>query len=151
MSDRPRGPISQVAVGVAVALLVGGSVPWWWSDLKAKFSSHPTQVTEKPAPSPQQAPAPAPQSAPAPAPNDYSQADYDAVQSIYDRRQNAKTCVDVKRLVSRIQQQIGNQHLVPPKYVDTIQYPAPIGKPTITDLARDRIARIKDARPKCYP
>ena len=45
----------------------------------------------------------------------------------------------------------GNQHLVPPKYVDTIQYPAPVPKPTITDLAKDRIARIKDARPKCYP
>ena len=151
MSDRPRGPLTQVAVGVVVALLVGGSVPWWWGDLKARFSSHPTQVTEKPAPSPQQSPPPAPQSAPAPAPDQYSQTDYDAVQSIYERRQNAKTCVDVKRLVSRIQQHIGNQHLVPPKYVDTIQYPAPVAKPTITDLAKDRIARIKDARPKCFP
>jgi hypothetical protein len=149
MSDRPRGPISQVAVGVLVALLVGGSVPWWWSDLKARFSSHPSQVTEKLAPSPQEAPPPSPQ--PAPNSDEYSQSDYEAVQSIYERRQNAKTCVDVKRLTSRMQQYFGNQHLVPPKFVDTIRYPAPVPKPTISDLAKDRIARIKDARPKCFP
>jgi hypothetical protein len=149
MSDRPRGPISQVAVGVLVALLVGGSVPWWWSDLKTRFSSHPSQVTEKPAPSPQEAPPPSPQ--PAPNSDEYSQSDYEAVQSIYERRQNAKTCVDVKRLTSRMQQYFGNQHLVPPKFVDTIRYPAPVPKPTISDLAKDRIARIKDARPKCFP
>jgi hypothetical protein len=149
MSDRPRGPISQVAVGILVALLVGGSVPWWWSDLKARFSSHPSQVTEKPAPSPQEAPPPSPQ--PAPNSDEYSQSDYEAVQSIYERRQNAKTCVDVKRLTSRMQQYFGNQHLVPPKFVDTIQYPVPVPKPTISDLAKDRIARIKDARPKCFP
>ncbi len=149
MSDRPRGPLSQVAVGILVALLVGGSVPWWWSDLKAKLSSHPSQVTEKPAPSPQEAPPPTPQSAPAT--DEYSQSDYDAVQSIFERRKTAKACVDVKRLTSRIQQYIGNQHLVPPKFVDTIRYPAPVPKPTISDLAKDRIARIKDARPACYP
>ncbi len=149
MSDRPRGPMSQVAVGVVVALLVGGSVPWWWSDLKAKLGSHPSQVTVKPAPSPQEAPPPSPQ--PAPNSDEYSQSDYEAVQSIYERRQNAKTCVDVKRLTSRMQQYFGNQHLVPPKFIDTIRYPAPVPKPTISDLAKDRIARIKDARPKCYP
>src|SRR5262245_60063242 len=145
MSDRPRphGPISQIAVGVVVALLVGGSVPWWWSDLKARFSSHPSQVTEKPAPSP-------PPAQPAPAQDDYSQTDYDAVQSIFERRKTAKSCVDVKRLTSRIQQHVGNQHLVPLKYVDTIRYPSPVPKPTISDLARDRIYKIKDARPACF-
>jgi hypothetical protein len=50
-----------------------------------------------------------------------------------------------------MQQYFGNQHLVPPKFVDTIRYPAPVPKPTISDLAKDRIARIKDARPKCFP
>lgn len=141
--------MSQVAVGIVVALLVGGSVPWWWSDLKGKLGSHPSQVTEKPAPSPQEAPPPSPQ--PAPNSDEYSQTDYDAVQSIFERRQNAKTCVDVKRLTSRMQQYFGNQHLVPPKFIDTIRYPAPLPKPTISDLAKDRIARIKDARPKCFP
>jgi hypothetical protein len=148
MSDRPRGPLSQIGVGVIVALLVGGSVPWWWSDLKARFTSHPSQVTEKRASSPQDAPPPSPQ--PAPASEDYSQSDYEAVQAIFERRKNAKTCVDVKRLTSRIQQYVGNQHLVPPRYIDTIRYPAPVAKPTISDLAKDRIFKIKDARPACY-
>jgi len=155
MSDRPRGPLSQIGVGVIVALLVGGSVPWWWSDLKARFSSHPSQVTEKPAPvtekpapSTQQIPPPSPQ--PAPPENEYSQSDYDAVQSIFERRKTAKACVDVKRLTSRIQQYVGNQHLVPLRFVDTIRYPAPVPKPTISDMAKDRIFKIKDARPACF-
>lgn len=149
MSQRPHGPISQIAVGVVVALLVGGSVPWWWSDLKAKFTGQPSQVTEKRAPAPQEAPPPSPQ--PAPKPDEYSQSDYEQVQSIFERRKTAKTCADVKRLTSRMEQYFGNQHLVPPRFVDTIQYPTPLPKPTISDLAKDRIARIRDARPKCFP
>jgi cytoskeletal protein RodZ len=150
MSDRPRGPLSQIAVGVVVAALVGGSSPWWWNELKARFTSQssPTTVQHAPAPNPSVPNPPGPAAAPA---DNYSQSDYEAVQSIYERRQNAKTCVDVKRLTSRMQQYFGNQHLVPPKFVDTIRYPAPVPKPTISDLAKDRIARIKDARPKCFP
>jgi cytoskeletal protein RodZ len=150
MSDRPRGPLSQIAVGIVVAALVGGSAPWWWNELKARFTSKsaPTTVQHAPAPNPPAPNPPAPAAAPA---DTYSQTDYDAVQTIYERRQTAKTCVDVKRLTSRIQQYIGTQHLVPPKFVDTIRYPAPVPKPTISDLAKDRIARIKDARPKCFP
>ena len=150
MSDRPRGPLSQIAVGVVVAALVGGSSPWWWNELKARFTSQspPTTVQHAPTPNPSVPNPPGPAAAPA---DNYSQSDYEAVQSIYERRQNAKTCVDVKRLTSRMQQYFGNQHLVPPKFVDTIRYPVPVPKPTISDLAKDRIARIKDARPKCFP
>ena len=25
----------------------GGRFPWWWGDLKARFTSHPSQLTEK--------------------------------------------------------------------------------------------------------
>ena len=61
------------------------------------------------------------------------------------------TWVAIFEIGFRMQQYFGNQHLVPPKFVDTIRYPAPVPKPTISDLAKDRIARIKDARPKCFP
>jgi hypothetical protein len=30
-----KGPLSQILVAVAIALLVGGTAPWWWDELKA--------------------------------------------------------------------------------------------------------------------
>lgn len=32
---KPSGPLSQVLVAVAIALLVGGTAPWWWHELKS--------------------------------------------------------------------------------------------------------------------
>lgn len=29
-----KGPLSQILVAVAIALLVGGTAPWWWQELK---------------------------------------------------------------------------------------------------------------------
>ena len=150
MSERPRGPLSQIAVGVVVAALVGGSSPWWWSELKARFGSQssPSTVQHAPAPNPSAPNPPGPATTPA---DNYSQTDYEAVQSIYERRQNAKTCVDVKAPDEPDAAVLRQPAPRPAQFVDTIRYPAPVPKPTISDLAKDRIARIKDARPKCFP
>ena len=32
---KASGPLSQILVAVAIALLVGGTAPWWWHELKA--------------------------------------------------------------------------------------------------------------------
>jgi hypothetical protein len=133
--------MAQIATGVLVAALVGGSAPWWWNDVKSRFSSKSAPITEEHAPPPKPT---------APAEN-YSQADYDAVQAIYEKRKTARSCEDAKQLVSRIREYFGNQHLVPPKLIDTVRYPSPVPKPTIGDFARDRVARIRDARPACFP
>jgi len=123
--------------------------------MKARLTSHSSQPAEqhaapaKPSPQPTGAsPPPAQPTAPA---ENYSQADYDAVQAIYERRKTARSCEDAKQLVSRIREYFGNQHLVPPKLIDTVRYPSPVPKPTIGDFARDRVARIRDARPACFP
>lgn len=34
------GSVAQIVVGVAIALLAGGSAPWWWSKV---FPQHPTE------------------------------------------------------------------------------------------------------------
>jgi hypothetical protein len=31
---KASGPLSQILVAVAIALLVGGTAPWWWQELK---------------------------------------------------------------------------------------------------------------------
>jgi hypothetical protein len=31
---KASGPVSQILVAVAIALLVGGTAPWWWQELK---------------------------------------------------------------------------------------------------------------------
>jgi hypothetical protein len=34
-----NGPFIQILVAVAIALLVGGSAPWWWHEVKGMFRS----------------------------------------------------------------------------------------------------------------
>jgi hypothetical protein len=31
---KASGPLSQILVAVAIALIVGGTAPWWWNELK---------------------------------------------------------------------------------------------------------------------
>ena len=49
-NETPRsGMLAQIIVAVAIALLVGGTAPWWWEIVKPKPSS-PPQVVYQPKP-----------------------------------------------------------------------------------------------------
>jgi hypothetical protein len=43
---RSSGPLSQVLVAVTIALLVGGTAPWWWHDLRSLFARSAREVVD---------------------------------------------------------------------------------------------------------
>jgi hypothetical protein len=109
----------------------------------AKFSSHPSQVTEKPAPSPCGGAAANPQS--------LRQRASTAIRlrrsSTISRGVRLRGLCRRKRLTSRIQQYTGTSISSP--FVDTIRYPAPVPKPTISDLAKDGLPARTHVRRVC--
>lgn len=43
-----NGAFNQILVAVAIALLVGGSAPWWWQEVKGIFRSSADAPTGRP-------------------------------------------------------------------------------------------------------
>jgi hypothetical protein len=134
--------LSQILAAVVIALLAGGTAPWWWSELKGVFNkrtgdsqaiSVETPSTEPPAESLRRA-----------------LEDYEAVQALYGQSRPAGNCVEVRRIVEHIRLYAGNERLVPESFRYTVRYPATKPAPTISDLAVDRITRIKNAKSQCF-
>jgi len=61
-SNKNDGPLGQIIASVVIALLVGGSAPWWWQALFAG------EDTPNPQPPEQIAPTPEPTASPTPSP-----------------------------------------------------------------------------------
>ena len=86
-------------------------------------------------------------------------ADYDAVQALYIQAKPADTCPELRRIVEQIRLYLGNDRLVPASYRSTVRYssttvgrrPPAMSNPTISDLATDRITRIKNMNLECFP
>lgn len=86
-------------------------------------------------------------------------ADYDAVQALYIQAKPADTCREFRRIVEQMQLYLGNDRLVPESHRYTVRHssttvgrpPSAMSNPTISDLATDRITRIKNANPECFP
>jgi hypothetical protein len=79
-----------------------------------------------------------------------SQADFDAVQSLYNKHKVTTNCAEIQHIVREISKYLGDGKLVPEGARYSVLYPAKKADPTISDLPTDRITRIKEARQKCF-
>ena len=78
-------------------------------------------------------------------------ADYDAVQAAYRQaKARGQTCGAYRRIVEKIRLYIGNPRLVPERSRYSVRYPSTKVTPTISDLATDRILRIKNVDRQCF-
>ena len=77
---------------------------------------------------------------------------YDEVQNIYSKYQStrASDCNGAKNLVTQIQRYIGNRTAVPTAKAYSVSYLKKVTNPTISDLAKDRIARLKNQYKECF-
>lgn len=149
MSDQPRNPLSQILVAVVIALAVGGSAPWWWVELKGLFGRQ-QGAQEQQEQGTQAQHQQGAQEQPRPRPHTYNQAAYDSVQALYVKHKAASACGEIRHLVSGIEAYLGNRDLVPPDAIYTVRNPTLVRAPTISDLATDRIIRIKSVRTDCF-
>ena len=168
------GWVGQLIGAVVLALVAGGSSPWWWSELKRAWQPDaPPAATAAPlAPAsaastasaatsggPAEASAPAARATPAAAPVEPASVQpatpnpeaYRAVQRIYQATKGVSDCAALADSVRNLQRYGRGQRLVPDQFRQTVIYPKPMAQPTIADLAMDRIARIKLASPNCFP
>lgn len=134
--------LAQILAAVVIALLAGGTAPWWWSELKEVLNK---KTGDSPATSVEKTPAEAPAES-----LRRALEDYEAVQALYGQSKPADNCVEVRRIVEHIRLYAGNERLVPESFRYTVRYPATKPAPTISDLAVDRITRIKKTKSQCF-
>ncbi|MBU0909102.1 MAG: hypothetical protein KKA54_20345 [Proteobacteria bacterium] len=134
--------LSQILVAVAIALLAGGTAPWWWSELKDVFRM---RTGESPATSVERPPTEPPVES-----LRRALEDYEAVHALYGQSRPADNCVEIRDIVEHIRLYVGNERLVPESFRYTVRYPTPKSVPTISDLATDRITRIKNTKSQCF-
>lgn len=137
-----RSVLSQVLVAIVIALLAGGTAPWWWNEVKQVFQ---TTASDKPSNSKETPPTETPQEA-----RNKALADFESVQAIYNRSKSAKTCVQFRRIVEEIRLYVGNKRSVPESFKYSVLYPSKKSNPTISDLAIDRITRVKRINSQCF-
>ena len=78
-------------------------------------------------------------------------ADYEAVQAIYiQAKAKGQTCVHYRNVVEKIRLHVGNPRLVPESFRYSVKFPSTKDTPTISDLATDRILRIKNVSTQCF-
>lgn len=78
--------------------------------------------------------------------------EFDAIQGLYSNVKNASlTCSGARDLVERIRPYLHSTRRVPPSFDYTVLNPKPQGEPSVAELARDRIGRIKSVRKDCFP
>jgi hypothetical protein len=171
------GWVGQLIGAVVLALVAGGSSPWWWTELKRAWQpdAQPAATAAPLAPAsaastasaatsggPAGALAPAAQATPAAAavaPASSSQPTtrepnpeaYRAVQLIYEATKGVSECAALAASVKNLQRYTRGPRPVPDQFRRTVIYPTRLVQPTIGDLAIDRIARVKLAAPKCFP
>ncbi len=146
---------SQILMAVAIALLAGGTSPWWWNEIvgsRGQDAPAPQVIEATPA-----APS-APQVPQAPQNQDQTHLqqaldDTTAIQAIYERasRDRSMGCPDVRRSVETIRVYTASGLPVPESYRYTVRYPREVADPTVADYATDRIERIKRSRAGCFP
>jgi len=162
------GWVGQLIGAIVIALVAGGSSPWWWSELKRAWqpdappaASSPVAPASAAAPvapvraastasAPTVTPAVAPASAPPTTPEPNPEA-YRAVQRIYERTKGVSDCAALADSIKNLQRYTRGQRLVPEEFSQTVIYPKRMVQPTIADLAIDRISRVKLASPSCFP
>ncbi|WP_340198599.1 hypothetical protein [Ascidiimonas sp. W6] len=86
--------------------------------------------------------------------NYFSQQRYNTVQNIYltaPRKQSLTTaeCNSITGVISKLEPYLSSKDLIPNKWTYTVIYPNKKVNPTIADLARDRIQRLKMLSSSC--
>jgi hypothetical protein len=76
--------------------------------------------------------------------------EFEAIQEIYNEHKSETTCVEYRNMVEQIRVFDGSPNPVPESFRYTILYPSKKAMPTISDLATDRITRIKRVRSQCF-
>ncbi|MFY0604310.1 MAG: hypothetical protein JXQ93_10190 [Flavobacteriaceae bacterium] len=81
-----------------------------------------------------------------------SQQLYNKIQGIYANyaTTSKSNCSKAKRLVRQLQPYTGSKYAVPSDKAYSVNYPRKVNNPTIGDLAKDRIARLKSQFKSCF-
>lgn len=174
---RKASVLQQILVAVAIAVLAGGTSPWWWNELKpliagsaqdgngggAPATPERPAVTERPMTTerptterPAVAERPAtPERAPAGS-TTYTAladaaADAERVQAWYLRgRNDGLECGVYRNVVEEIRKFVGNPRPLPADLVRTLRYAGTDPAATVSSLAVDRSRRIVSARSACF-
>ena len=138
MAEEHKGTIwSQILVAVAVAILVGTTAPWWWAELRDIVTGGESR-------------GPTGLSPPGPDTSAHSSA-FDranAVQSLYNRGK-AAPCPLLYQIIDGIAVYNGDSAPLPTDLAQTVFFPIAKAQPTVSDLAKDRIARLRNGRSDC--
>lgn len=73
-----------------------------------------------------------------------------AIQAFYNEHKSRRTCMQYREIVKKISAYVGKTELVPEHMRYTVRYPSKKDTPTISDLATDRITRVKQVRSECF-
>ena len=75
-----------------------------------------------------------------------------AIQDIYKRTSKfpSRPCSEVESAIQKIKSFYDNSALVPESASNSVLYPQKIDRPTIADLAHDRVQRLTDERRDCF-
>jgi hypothetical protein len=75
-----------------------------------------------------------------------------AIQDIYKRTSQfrSRPCSEVESAVQKLKSFYDNSALVPESASNSVLYPQKIDRPTIADLAHDRVQRLTDERRDCF-
>ncbi|MEK9660272.1 MAG: hypothetical protein VW644_00790 [Alphaproteobacteria bacterium] len=159
------GVLQQILVAVAIAVLAGGTSPWWWNELKPLIAGAANDQAGAPTTPGQPATQPD-RGANAPGgsgstgstiatPNYIALADAAAdaerIQAWYLRgRNDGLECGVYRDIVMEIRKFAGNPRPLPAQYADTLRYAGTNPAQTISSLAIDRSRRIVSARTACF-
>lgn len=114
--------LSKFLIPVLIALIVGGSTPWWLEDLREYFSDQTEQALE----------------------------DYKTVQAIYSKAKGTKVCTQLRSIVEELKVYENNKLPVPESFHYTIKHPNEMSHPKISDLVVDRTYRVKNLNASCF-
>jgi len=129
--------LAQILVGVVIAVLAGGTAPWWWTAIGGESADELAAGDDR-----------------AQSPSDPAHAieAYEAIQALYVEARKLPPDVDcptVRLLIEKIRVHGDDANAVPPSFEYTVKYPADVTDPTIGDIAADRISRIERQRAGC--
>lgn len=77
---------------------------------------------------------------------------YNTVQDIYlqHNTMSSSNCTPITNLISELEKHTSNLTAVPTSKAQTVSFPNKVENPTIGDLAKDRIARLKSKFKSCF-
>jgi len=75
---------------------------------------------------------------------------YNRIQDLYLKAKSSGDCRRIRNLISEINTFSDNLSLIPPAAGHSVKHPSRPEEPTIADLSRDRIIRIRNEKRRCF-